>query len=152
MSAPPPPSVRISTKFDIWDFNETLVEAVKFWLKSWKQNIAHFTWRHKCVLLLLAVFSRDKREHFEWSAGCWDGQVGINITRTRHSVLLHTHCQSSLILNHVQIVLFYRCTVHFKIYAVHTPTNTQFIKLGNVLKFALKYTLISLMHLSKWPT
>ena len=24
---------------------------------------------------------------------------------------------------------FYRCTVHFKIYVVHTPTNAPFIKI-----------------------
>ena len=31
---------------------------------------------------------------------------------------------------------------------VHTPTNAPFIKLGKVLRFALKYTVISLLHVS----
>jgi len=43
---------------------------------------------------------------------------------------------------------FYCCTVHSKIYVVHTPTNALFIKPGKVLKFTLGYTLISLLHVS----
>ena len=43
---------------------------------------------------------------------------------------------------------FYRCTVHFEIYAVHTPTNALFIKLVKSFKFTLKYTIISLLHVS----
>jgi len=30
------------------------------------------------------------------------------------------------------IVIFYRCTLHFDIYKVHTPTNALFIKLDKV--------------------
>ena len=33
-----------------------------------------------------------------------------------------------------------RCTVHFDIYTVHTPTNALYIKLDKVLKFTLKIT------------
>jgi len=36
---------------------------------------------------------------------------------------------------------FYRCTVHFDIYKVYTPTNAFFFKLDKGLKFALKITL-----------
>jgi len=36
---------------------------------------------------------------------------------------------------------FYRCTVHFDIYKVHSPTNALFIKLDKVLNFTLKITL-----------
>jgi len=36
---------------------------------------------------------------------------------------------------------FYRCTVHFDIYKVHTPTNVLLIKFDKVLKFTLKVTL-----------
>ena len=36
--------------------------------------------------------------------------------------------------------LFYRCTVHFDIYKVHTPTNALFIKIDRVLKRTLKIT------------
>ena len=43
---------------------------------------------------------------------------------------------------------FYHCTVHPKIYAVHIPTYTLLIELGKVLKFTLKYTIISLLHVS----
>jgi len=35
---------------------------------------------------------------------------------------------------------FYRCTVHFGIYKVHTPTNALFNKFDKVLKFTLKIT------------
>ena len=40
------------------------------------------------------------------------------------------------------VFFFNRCTVHFDIYKVHTPTNALFIKLDKVLKFTLK---------SLWP-
>jgi hypothetical protein len=40
---------------------------------------------------------------------------------------------------------FYRCTAHFEIYVVHSPTNALFISL---VKFTLKYTIISLLHVS----
>ena len=43
---------------------------------------------------------------------------------------------------------FYRCTVHFEIYVVHTPTNALIINLVKSFKFTLKYTLISLLHVS----
>ena len=45
-------------------------------------------------------------------------------------------------------VNFYRCNVHFEIYAVHTPTNALFINFVKSLKFTLKYTIISLLHVS----
>jgi len=38
--------------------------------------------------------------------------------------------------------VYYRCTVHFDIHKVHTPTNALFIKLDNILKFTSKITLI----------
>ena len=43
-------------------------------------------------------------------------------------------------------LLFYRCTVHFEIYAVHSPTNALFINLVKSFKFTLKYTIISFIH------
>ena len=43
---------------------------------------------------------------------------------------------------------FYRCTIHFEIYVVHTPTDALFINLVKSFKFALKYTIISLLHVS----
>jgi len=36
---------------------------------------------------------------------------------------------------------FYRCTVHFDLYTVHTPTSASLIKLDKILKSALKITL-----------
>jgi len=39
-------------------------------------------------------------------------------------------------------------TSRLELYVVHTPANALFIKLGKVLKFTLKYTLISLLHVS----
>ena len=40
------------------------------------------------------------------------------------------------------ICFFYRCTVHFEIYVVHSPTNALFINLVKRFKFTLKYTLL----------
>jgi len=45
---------------------------------------------------------------------------------------------------------FYRCTVHFEIYVVHTPTIALFINLVKSSKFTLKYTIISLLHISAY--
>ena len=47
---------------------------------------------------------------------------------------------------------FYRRTVHLEIYAVHSPTNALFINLVNSFKFTLKYTIISLLHVSVFMT
>jgi len=38
--------------------------------------------------------------------------------------------------------------VHFETYAVHTLTNALFINLFRSFKFTLKYTIISLLHVS----
>ena len=43
---------------------------------------------------------------------------------------------------------FYRCTVHSEIHAVHSPTNALFINLVKSFKSTLKYTIISLLHVS----
>jgi len=43
---------------------------------------------------------------------------------------------------------FYRCVMHFEIYVLHTPTNALFINLVESFKFTLKYTIISLLHVS----
>jgi hypothetical protein len=43
---------------------------------------------------------------------------------------------------------FYLCTVHFDNYVVHSPTNALFINLVKSFKFTLKYTIISLLHVS----
>jgi len=53
-------------------------------------------------------------------------------------------------LNHNKIFsyFFYDCTVHFEIYVLHTTTNALFINLVNSFKFTLKYTVISLLHVS----
>jgi cytochrome c oxidase subunit IV len=45
-------------------------------------------------------------------------------------------------------MIFYRFTVHFGIYRVHSPTNALFIKFENALKFTLKFTLSLLLHVS----
>jgi len=47
-----------------------------------------------------------------------------------------------------EIMNFYRCAVHFEIYAVRTPTNALFINLVKSLKFILKCTIISLLDVS----
>jgi len=41
---------------------------------------------------------------------------------------------------------FYRCTVHFEIYPVHSPTNALYINLVKTFKFTSKYTTNSLLH------
>jgi len=38
--------------------------------------------------------------------------------------------------------------VHIELYAVHTPANALFINLAKSFRFALKYKIISLMHVS----
>ena len=43
---------------------------------------------------------------------------------------------------------FYLCPVHFEIYAVPSPTNSLFTNLVKSFKFTLKYTIISLLHVS----
>ena len=42
----------------------------------------------------------------------------------------------------------YRCTVHFEIYVVHSPTNAVHINFVKSFKFTLKSTIISLLHAS----
>jgi len=44
------------------------------------------------------------------------------------------------------IFIFSPCI--FEIYVVHTPTNALFINLVKSFKFTLKYTIISLLHVS----
>ena len=51
-------------------------------------------------------------------------------------------------LNYYSVLFFYRCNVHFEIYVVRSPTNALFINLVKSFKFALKYTIISLLHVS----
>ena len=46
------------------------------------------------------------------------------------------------------LYFFYGCTVHFEIYVVHSRTNAVFINLVKSFKFKLKYTIISLLHVS----
>jgi len=46
------------------------------------------------------------------------------------------------------LTFFYRCTVHFEFYAVHSQTNSLFINLVKSFKFTLKYTIISVVHVS----
>jgi len=38
--------------------------------------------------------------------------------------------------------------MHFEIYVVHSPTHALFINLVKIFKFTLKYTIISLPHVS----
>ena len=54
------------------------------------------------------------------------------------------------IAEHVKMDIyhFYRCTVHFEIYTVHSPTNALFINLVKSFKFTLKYTIISFLPVS----
>ena len=54
----------------------------------------------------------------------------------QHSILEHSHPN------------FYRCTLHFEIYIVHSPTNALFINVVKRFTFILKYTIISLLHVS----
>ena len=46
------------------------------------------------------------------------------------------------------IHITYTWDSNFGYYIVHSPTNSLLIKLGKSLKFALKYTQISLLHVS----
>ena len=55
-----------------------------------------------------------------------------------------TYCN----LKQTTFLIFYPCTVHFELYAVHSSTNALFINLVKNFKFTLKYTIISLLHIS----
>ena len=55
---------------------------------------------------------------------------------------------TSAVRDKLDLIDFYRCTVHFEIYVVHSPINTLFINLVKSFKFTLKYTIISLLHVS----
>jgi hypothetical protein len=52
--------------------------------------------------------------------------------------------QLVMFLNH----FLYRCNVHFEIYVVHSSKIALFINLAKSFKFTLKYTIISLLHVS----
>ena len=60
---------------------------------------------------------------------------GLLIRKNAHYMYQIMKCSLQFFFN------FYRCTVRFDIYKVHTPTNALFIKLDKVLKFTLKITL-----------
>jgi len=45
-------------------------------------------------------------------------------------------------------IFFNRCTLNFEIYAVYTPIYVLFINLVKSSKFTLKYTVISILHVS----
>ena len=51
------------------------------------------------------------------------------------------------LLNELKLFL-YRCTVHFDIYKVHTPTNALFIKPDNDFKIYIKNHFDLLLHVS----
>jgi len=46
------------------------------------------------------------------------------------------------------MLFFYHCAVHFEIHVVHLQANALFINLVKSFKFTLKYTIISLLHVS----
>jgi len=48
----------------------------------------------------------------------------------------------------MEINYCYRCTVHFEIYVLNSPTNALFINLVKSFKFTLRYTIILLTHVS----
>jgi len=56
----------------------------------------------------------------------------------KHQLFAHTDLGKSV----------YRCTLHFEIYVVHSPTNALFINLVKSFKLTLKYIIISLLHVS----
>jgi len=94
------------------------------------------------------LHNRQKAERFEnicentgrYNApDIWKSTAFWKVSRLRLFVLLvRATCRWS----------FYRCTVHFEIYTDHIPTNALFINLVKSFKFALKYTIISLPHVS----
>ena len=59
---------------------------------------------------------------------------------------LHLYAHSHYLRTH--LCIFYRCTVHFEIYVDHSPTNALFITTVKSFTFTLKYTIISLLHVS----
>jgi len=53
-----------------------------------------------------------------------------------------------LIFSNIDMYHFYLCTAHFEIYIVQSTKNALFINLVKSFKFTLKYTIISLLHVS----
>jgi len=51
-------------------------------------------------------------------------------------------------IDDISMICFHRCTAHFEIHAVHSPTNASFINLVKSFKYTLKYTILSLLHVS----
>jgi len=51
-------------------------------------------------------------------------------------------------LSYYSVPFFHLCTMHFEIYVVCSQTIALFINLVKSFKFAFKYTIISLLHVS----
>ena len=66
----------------------------------------------------------------------------ISVKRYHYAQVTRIYIQCAFEPTFSNKLHFYRCTVHFDIYKVHTPTNALFIKRDKDLKFTLKITLI----------
>jgi len=62
--------------------------------------------------------------------------------------LLKLLCHIEMIPLQTNTQNVYLFTVSFEIYVLHTPTKSLFINLVKSFKFTLKYTIISLLHVS----
>ena len=81
------------------------------------------------------------------TAGDWYKCI-IKMEEANFSERTWRHMQEYFYVHQHRCKNFYLCTVHFEIYVVHTPTNAVFINLVKSFKFTLKYTIMSLLHVS----
>ena len=102
-----------------------------------------------CPVLVLQIQARSTTQHKHIDV------VILQIARGQYTSQSSSSFQdpkslqfSSRLIPKYFVKLFYRCTVHFEIYVVHSPTKALFINLLESFKFTLKYTIISLLHVS----
>ena len=130
------PSVRRYPAGSHWaDFHE-----IWHWRLLWKLSkklhfveIWHFTWRPKYVSLLPAT------KIWVELLGCKASEWGINITRTRHSVMLHVYC----------LYWYNRDEAWTVRYELNMPTQLRSVRVGFVAdKFALGDVFIRALQIS----
>lgn len=80
------PTGLISVKFDSDDFYEKLSVKSKFGYLNWPENVGHFTWRSKQVLLLPVKLNRHKKRFLPSGilSGCYRFRQSATFTLREH--------------------------------------------------------------------
>jgi len=133
----------------------TKYNNIRFWKTPWKRHHCAETCRSyvidfNCILLSVFYFIS-----FHWV------HLLVNISTVKNACYVQHKIRSETeyitmwrrwfwvsAQNQISTNVFYRCTVYFEICLVHSPTNALFINLVKSFKFTLKYTTISLLHVS----